>query len=97
MQTAIDAKPAPASFEVPGALAWNCITASANARRANSYNVVGLMEGSDPALRAETVVFSGHFDHDGIGPLGIMHGADDNGSRHGRRGRAGACVCVAIR
>ena len=49
-------------------------------RRANSYNVAGLLEGSDPTLQAETVVFSGHFDHDGIGPLGILHGADDNGS-----------------
>ena len=59
-------------------------------RRANSYNVVGLLEGSDPTLRAETVIFSGHFDHDGIGPLGILHGADDNGSRHCRSGGTGA-------
>jgi Zn-dependent M28 family amino/carboxypeptidase len=49
-------------------------------KRANSYNVAGLIEGSDPVLKNETIVFSGHFDHDGTGPLGVLHGADDNGS-----------------
>jgi Peptidase family M28/PA domain len=77
--TAIDAKPAPASFDVPG-VTIELHTATAEQRRANSYNVVGLVEGSDPALKAETIVFSGHFDHDGTGPAGIYHGADDNGS-----------------
>ena len=79
VETAIDAKPAPASFEVPGVMV-ELHTATATQRRANSYNVVGLIEGSDPTLKAETIVFSGHFDHDGTGPLGIYHGADDNGS-----------------
>jgi hypothetical protein len=27
-------------------------------RQANSYNVAGLLEGSDPALKAEAIVFS---------------------------------------
>ena len=79
VETAINAKPAPASFDVPG-VTVELHTATATQRRANSYNVVGLIEGSDPALKAETIVFSGHFDHDGTGPLGIYHGADDNGS-----------------
>jgi hypothetical protein len=79
VETAIDAKPAPASFDVPG-VTIELHTATAEQRRANSYNVVGLIEGSDPALKAETIVFSGHFDHDGTGPAGIYHGADDNGS-----------------
>jgi hypothetical protein len=77
--TAINSKPAPSSFDVPG-VALELHTATATQRRANSYNVVGLIEGSDPILKAETIVFSGHFDHDGIGPVGIFHGADDNGS-----------------
>ncbi len=55
-------------------------TATSEQRRANSYNVVGLIEGSDPTLKAETIIFSGHFDHEGNGPAGIFHGADDNGS-----------------
>ena len=79
VQTTIDAKPAPSSFDVPG-VTIELHTATAEQRRANSYNVVGLIEGSDPALKAETIVFSGHFDHDGMGPAGIYHGADDNGS-----------------
>ncbi|HEX3876998.1 MAG TPA: M28 family peptidase [Bryobacteraceae bacterium] len=79
VESAINAKPAPASFEVPG-VTLELRTATAEQRRGNSYNVVGLIEGSDPALKAETIVFSGHFDHDGTGPAGIYHGADDNGS-----------------
>src|SRR5262249_36571777 len=67
------------SFEVPGTRV-ELQTALTDRRRAGSYNVAGLVEGRDPALRGETIVFSAHFDHDGIGPLGILHGADDNGS-----------------
>jgi hypothetical protein len=79
VEKAINAKPAPNSFDVPG-VTIELHTATAEQRRANSYNVVGLIEGSDPVLKAETIVFSGHFDHDGTGPAGIYHGADDNGS-----------------
>jgi hypothetical protein len=31
-------------------------------------NVAGLLEGSDPALKAETIIISGHHDHDGAAP-----------------------------
>ncbi len=79
VQTAIDAGPRPSSFEIPGTRV-ELHPVLAERRRANSYNVAGLIEGSDPALKAETIIFSGHFDHDGTGPLGILHGADDNGS-----------------
>jgi hypothetical protein len=79
VRSAIDVKPAPASFEIPGTQI-EFKTATSERRRADSYNVAGLIEGSDPALKAETVIFSAHFDHDGIGPNGIFHGADDNGS-----------------
>ena len=79
LQASIDAKLAPASFEIPG-VRIELHTATAERRRANSYNVASLLEGSDPTLKAETIVFSGHFDHDGVGPQGIYHGADDNGS-----------------
>ena len=47
VETAINAKPAPASFDVPG-VTVELHTATAEQRRANSYNVVGLIEGSDP-------------------------------------------------
>jgi hypothetical protein len=49
-------------------------------RRGTSYNVIGLIEGSDPQLKNETIIFSGHYDHDGMRDGQIFHGADDNGS-----------------
>jgi hypothetical protein len=45
-----------------------------------SYNVVGLLEGGDPELKAETIIISAHHDHDGMSGGEIWHGADDNGS-----------------
>jgi hypothetical protein len=52
--------------------------------RGQAPNVVGLLEGSDPALKGEYLVFSAHMDHVGVGqPVGgdsIYNGADDNAS-----------------
>jgi Zn-dependent M28 family amino/carboxypeptidase len=51
-----------------------------------SPNVIGWIEGSDPALRNEHVVFTAHFDHIGTSPVAspsgdyIYNGADDNAS-----------------
>lgn len=49
-----------------------------------SINVVAKAPGTDAALRDEYVLFSGHHDHDGIGPVvdgdSIYNGADDNAS-----------------
>jgi Zn-dependent M28 family amino/carboxypeptidase len=40
-----------------------------------------MVPGSDPQLAAETIGFSGPYDHDGLAAGGgIYHGADDNGS-----------------
>ena len=43
-------------------------------------NVVGLVEGSDPALKDEWVLVTAHFDHNGADGSQIFNGADDNGS-----------------
>ncbi|MEM9836185.1 MAG: M28 family peptidase [Bacteroidota bacterium] len=43
-------------------------------------NVLGYMEGSDPALKDEIVVFSAHYDHIGKRGKEVFNGADDNGS-----------------
>jgi hypothetical protein len=48
-------------------------------------NVVGILDGSDPELRDEYVVFSGHMDHVGMGAPdengdSIFNGADDDAS-----------------
>ena len=45
------------------------------------YNIFGLIEGSDPGLKDEVVIYLAHYDHlgtDGMG--GIFNGADDNAS-----------------
>lgn len=43
-----------------------------------SNNVVGYLEGSDPTLKAEAVLFSAHYDAYGIENGKIYHGAADN-------------------
>ena len=54
------------------------------AGRVVDYNLVGVIRGSDPALRHEAVVLGAHFDHLGIGkPVegdSIYNGADDDAS-----------------
>ena len=54
-----------------------------------SANIVGMIEGSDPALKNEYVVIGAHVDHLGMGGPGslakssapaVHHGADDNAS-----------------
>lgn len=50
----------------------------------NGYNVVGIVRGSDPALRNTYVAYGAHYDHVGIGTPtngdSINNGADDDGS-----------------
>ena len=51
----------------------------------HAENVVGILEGSDPVLKNEYVVISGHLDHIGLAaPLpdghNVNNGADDDGS-----------------
>jgi hypothetical protein len=79
LQQAIDSTLKPQSHDLPGVTA-ELKMVNSERRRATTYNVVGLIEGSDPTLARETIVFSAHYDHDGIAPSGIYHGADDNGS-----------------
>ncbi|MEK6333884.1 MAG: M20/M25/M40 family metallo-hydrolase [Acidobacteriota bacterium] len=57
-------------------------------RESPSFNVVGILPGSDPKLKDEAVVIGAHYDHLGRGGEGslaaregqIHHGADDNAS-----------------
>jgi hypothetical protein len=61
------------------------LTVAAKEERTPTQNVVGMIEGSDPVLKNETVVLSAHYDHDGVrinapGEDKIWNGADDDGS-----------------
>lgn len=49
-------------------------------RQGSSHNVVAWLEGSDPALKDEYVLFGSHHDHLGIREGKVLNGADDNGS-----------------
>ncbi len=69
--------------EVPGGN--GILRHAVRAEDVTAPNVVGILEGSDPRLREEHVVFSGHMDHVGIGAPdengdSIFNGADDDAS-----------------
>jgi Zn-dependent M28 family amino/carboxypeptidase len=49
-------------------------------RTIDSRNVVAKIEGSDPALKDEYVIYTAHWDHFGKTAEGIFHGARDNAS-----------------
>lgn len=79
LQTAIDTSLKPQSMALADTSVEVRIV-NAEHRRGMSHNVLGLIEGSDPQLKNETIVFSSHYDHDGIREGKIFPGADDNGS-----------------
>jgi Zn-dependent M28 family amino/carboxypeptidase len=60
------------------------LTLQSTIRHIDSKNVVAKLEGSDPALRDQYVIYTAHWDHLGIGPAvngdKIYHGAVDNAS-----------------
>jgi hypothetical protein len=57
------------------------MTVAQQLTRATTQNVAGILEGTDPVLKNEYVVFSAHYDHLKTGPGGeIYPGADDDGS-----------------
>ena len=60
------------------------LTLKNHIRTIDSKNVIAKLEGRDPKLRGEYVVYMAHWDHFGIGPAvngdKIYHGAEDNAS-----------------
>jgi len=78
LQNTIDATLKPNSFTIPGKkIKINEVTQSQeNVLR----NVAAYIEGSDPVLKNEVVVFSGHYDHIGASGNAINPGADDDAS-----------------
>jgi hypothetical protein len=79
LQSAIDSTLRPASVLLDGVTADIRIEIEER-HRGESANVIGMLEGSDPALRGETIIFSAHHDHDGEWDGRLRPGADDNGS-----------------
>lgn len=69
----------PQGFGLPGMLT---LSATTGLRRTESTNVLGMLPGSDPALKNEIIVISAHLDHLGRGSAvngdSIYNGAHDN-------------------
>ena len=79
LQTAIDKDLTPQSQTLPETKVTLHLR-NASRTTGTTYNVAGLLPGSDAKLAAETILISGHHDHDGQSGTEIWHGADDNGS-----------------
>jgi hypothetical protein len=79
LQSGIDGTLQPASFEVPKSSV--CMAkAYTGLRTLEGRNIVGMLEGTDPKLKAETIILTAHHDHMGVIDGHIFHGADDNAS-----------------
>src|SRR4029077_14066295 len=78
----------PASSRKTGPQVSVTIATDVVRREVAANNVIGLLEGSDPALKSEVIILGAHYDHLGRGGEGslapregdIHHGADDNAS-----------------
>lgn len=64
--------------------------------RGTSYNVVGVLEGNDPKLKNEYIVFGAHYDHLGYGEVGSISGTDQlhNGADDNASGTAGLIALI---
>ena len=79
LQARIDGTLHPESFDVPESSA--CLNKQYTAVETHKgRNVVALLEGSDPKLKAQTVILTAHHDHMGSSNGHIYYGADDNAS-----------------
>jgi hypothetical protein len=70
----------PASQNIKTAVAGGALK---NEVKVRAENVLGFLEGSDPVLKDEVLVITGHYDHIGLTTSGadkVNNGADDDGS-----------------
>jgi hypothetical protein len=67
LQSAIDADLSPHPQVLPDTNATIHLV-NTSERTGTSWNVAGLLKGSDPGLSAETILITGHHDHDGAAP-----------------------------
>ncbi len=79
LQSEINESGSPKSFELEGIRAK--IQLPKNQSEMLGKNVIAVVEGSDPVLKNECVVFTAHYDHVGVDANGeVFNGADDNGT-----------------
>ncbi|MBE0668188.1 MAG: M20/M25/M40 family metallo-hydrolase, partial [Bacteroidales bacterium] len=69
----------PVSFILPGIKAE--VSVKVEKDSVTSSNIAGYIEGSDPVLKDECVIYTAHYDHSGIDGSGnVLNGANDNAS-----------------
>jgi hypothetical protein len=73
----ITKKGKPSSVSIPVEIS---LTQDKNVRQLLGENIMGFVEGSDPALKDQIVIVTAHYDHIGRRGSEIFNGADDNGS-----------------
>jgi len=57
------------------------VIVAAQQKRVSTENIAGILEGTDPQLKKQYVMFSAHYDHLQTSDKGeVYHGADDDGS-----------------
>jgi hypothetical protein len=78
LQKEIDNSLKSRSFEIPDKKLY--INAKTKNNDVTLNNIAGYVEGSDPVLKNEVVVFSGHYDHIGGTGSKVNPGADDDAS-----------------
>ena len=79
LQAEIDRSAQPNSFVVPQSSA--CFAKSfTGLETRKGRNVIAMLEGSDPKLKAQTIIMTAHHDHMGTSNGHIYYGADDNAS-----------------
>ena len=79
LQSAIDRSLHPQSFDIKQSSA--CLAKSySDISSREGRNVVALLEGTDPKLKAQTIILTAHHDHMGEANGHIYYGADDNAS-----------------
>ncbi|KEQ28854.1 M28 family peptidase [Pedobacter antarcticus] len=80
LKTQIDTDVKPASRAFPLTVSGTAVKEEVKIR---AENVLGFLEGSDPVLKNEVLVITGHYDHIGLTLSGedkVNNGADDDGS-----------------
>jgi aminopeptidase YwaD len=88
LQKGINQSKSPRSLELPKV--FMRLKTDLKEIRETTKNVVGYLEGNDPVLKNQMIIFGAHYDHLGMGGEGsgslkpdtvaIHHGADDNAS-----------------
>jgi hypothetical protein len=79
LQNKIDESLEPQSFLIPGKIL--SIQLRVNKKELTVRNIFGVIEGADPVLKNEYLIYMAHYDHVGVDATGdVFNGADDNAS-----------------